>query len=637
MHRSQHSSLAATAATVAATLLVGTASADVLTLVSPNEAAQGNFGRSVSGIPDVNGDGVDDVIVGAHRENGAGVNMSGRAYVFSGKTGLLIRSHASPNAGNNGQFGISVAGVPDLNNDGRGDYVIGAARENGVAGRVYVYSGANGALIRTHSSPNSEGFGLFGFSVGGVDDVNGDNRGDYVVGAPGENSERGRVYVYSGTNGALIRTHTSPNAEIGGQFGYAVAGLPDGNNDNRGDYAVGAPFEDPGAAPSDSGRAYVYSGANGSLRFTLASPNAVSSGNFGWAVGGVPDANGDGRGDIIVGAPGENVTYSGTTYFRAGRAHLFSGNAGGLLKTYLPPEAETHDDNSFGAAVDGLYDRTGDGLGDIVIGSPGWPGYFVYVFRGTGDYALLSTISTPDPLGANQLFGSKVAKIKDANGDGQGDFIIGALGSDDFPNGPSESGRAYIHRSPLTNDACTSFTVTTLSNGPNPITNIGAGGGASGSTCLNSLQNDVWYRYTATCTGPVTFSTCNSVNFDTVIAIYGGCTFGAFPFFGCSLGAALTCVDDTPFCGTSTIASVNMTMGTCVFVRVGGWNGAEGFGTLTVTCGCPGDLNNDGTVNGADLGILLGQWGGPGSGDLNGDGVVNGADLGILLGNWGPC
>jgi hypothetical protein len=53
---------------------------------------------------------------------------------------------------------------------------------------------------------------------------------------------------------------------------------------------------------------------------------------------------------------------------------------------------------------------------------------------------------------------------------------------------------------------------------------------------------------------------------------------------------------------------------------------------------CPADLNCDGVVNGADLGILLGDWGQKGvPGDITGDGPVNGADLGILLGAWGPC
>jgi hypothetical protein len=68
-----------------------------------------------------------------------------------------------------------------------------------------------------------------------------------------------------------------------------------------------------------------------------------------------------------------------------------------------------------------------------------------------------------------------------------------------------------------------------------------------------------------------------------------------------------------------------------------------GEGTGSVAPPCPADLNSDGVVNGADLGILLGAWGScpggtPGcTGDINNDGVVNGADLGILLGAWGTC
>jgi hypothetical protein len=52
---------------------------------------------------------------------------------------------------------------------------------------------------------------------------------------------------------------------------------------------------------------------------------------------------------------------------------------------------------------------------------------------------------------------------------------------------------------------------------------------------------------------------------------------------------------------------------------------------------CPADLDGTGTVDGGDLGLMLGQWGGPGSGDLDGSGFVDGADLGLLLGAWGPC
>lgn len=70
----------------------------------------------------------------------------------------------------------------------------------------------------------------------------------------------------------------------------------------------------------------------------------------------------------------------------------------------------------------------------------------------------------------------------------------------------------------------------------------------------------------------------------------------------------------------------------------GGFTLAGGFWHATTAgVACIGNLTGDGQVDGADLGILLGQWGGPGTADFNNDGIVNGADLGILLGAWGPC
>ncbi len=65
-------------------------------------------------------------------------------------------------------------------------------------------------------------------------------------------------------------------------------------------------------------------------------------------------------------------------------------------------------------------------------------------------------------------------------------------------------------------------------------------------------------------------------------------------------------------------------------------SGTNWGGTISPTP-CPGDLNGDAVVNGADLGMLLGAWGGTGVADINADGTVNGADLGLLLGSWGAC
>jgi len=629
---------ALTASAVALLCASGAATADVLTLQSTNEEEVGFFGVAVSGIPDINGDGVDDVIVGASTEDGGGVTDAGRVYIFSGVNGALIRAHSSPNDTNGGRFGIAVAGIKDLSGDGRGDYAVGARGELVSAGRVYVYSGNTGNLLRTHTSPNSENGGRFGDAVAAIDDLTGDGRGDYIIGAPNEDSSRGRAYIYNGSTGALVRTHNSPNAEQGGQFGIAVAGVPDTNADNRGDYVVGAPYEDPGAAPSEAGRAYVYSGINGALRFTLASPTQQSGGRFGWSVGGVPDAGGNGSGDIIVGAPYEDFSVDGNTLFDAGRAHLFSGTTGNLGHTYQESDADAGSEDFFGWSVDGLDDRTGDGLGDVIISSVGLP-YRVYVFRGTGDFAQLEVISTPDPIGVNQIFGNQVARVRDANGDGKGDFIIGAPGSDDFPTGPSQAGRAYLHRTALTNNGCNIFSVEPLVVGPNSVTNIGATGGGSGATqCLLNLEADVWHYHTATCDGTVTFSTCNSAQFDTVLAVYAGCSYGTPPLISCNLGSGpLECNDDTTGCNFGSVVSVPCSVGQCFFVRIGGFQGDQGIATLTVTCSCPGDLNGDGQVNGGDLALLLGNWNNPGVGDLNGNGIVNGADLAILLGNWGPC
>jgi hypothetical protein len=104
------------------------AQAPPLTLNSPNPENIGEFGGSVSGVPDADGDGCSDLLVGAGEEGG-GAEDAGRAYLYSGATGALLRTLQSPNVEINGQFGVSVSGVPDANGDGRGDLLVGAFLE----------------------------------------------------------------------------------------------------------------------------------------------------------------------------------------------------------------------------------------------------------------------------------------------------------------------------------------------------------------------------------------------------------------------------------------------------------------------------------------------------------------------------
>jgi hypothetical protein len=169
--------LASGSLALAVALSGSSAFADTIEIASPSPVSFGQFGISVSGIPDMNNDGYGDFIVGAWAETVGGTAEAGRVHIFSGRTGDLIRSHSSPNPEFDGAFGHDVVGIGDINSDGRGDYIVGAYAENGLAvtdsGRVYVYSGATGNLIRTHTMPGADSFGRFGYSVDAVPDLTG--------------------------------------------------------------------------------------------------------------------------------------------------------------------------------------------------------------------------------------------------------------------------------------------------------------------------------------------------------------------------------------------------------------------------------------------------------------------------------
>ncbi len=432
----------------------GAASAQILN--PPNAELSGRFGRAIAAVPDVNGDGKGDVVVGAWNEDpGSSPDGSGRAYIYSGANGQLLRTLVSLGAETNGNFGWSVAGIPDVNGDNRGDVVIGAPYEDpgtspGNCGRAYVYSGATGAIIWKLWAPIQRADAQFGWSVAGIPDVNGDGRGDIAVGAnfdspPGSQPLSGRVYLYSGATGTYIRTLAPPVPLFNGQFGWAIAGVPDVNGDNRGDILVSSPFDAAPGFPDQCGRVYLYSGSSGALLRSLGSAGFEAGGNFGFSVAGLMDVNGDGRGDLLIGAPLENPGASPTD---CGRAYILSGATGGLLKKLLSPTPEV--DARFGYSVAGLPDVNGDGRGDAIVGAPNEdPGAApnnagrVHVYSGASG-ARLRTYGSSNPM-ASGRFGVAVAGLADVNGDGKGDLAIGT-DSESPPAGPALCGRAYIIR-----------------------------------------------------------------------------------------------------------------------------------------------------------------------------------------------
>ncbi|MCJ7459318.1 MAG: integrin alpha, partial [candidate division Zixibacteria bacterium] len=396
------------------------------------QAAGDYFGSSVSGAGDVNKDGYADLIVGAPF-NDAGGDNAGRAYVYSGQTGVLLYTFTGEAISD--YFGHSVSGAGDVNKDGYADLIVGALYNDAGgsdAGRAYVYSGQNGALLCTFTGEAADD--NFGYSVSGAGDVNNDGYADLIVGAPSNfliGSYAGRAYVYSGQTGALLYTFTG--AAANDYFGYSVSGAGDVNNDGYADLIVGAYQNDAGG--SNAGRAYVYSGQTGTLLYTFT--GAAADDNLGSSVSGAGDVNNDGYADLIVGAPFNNAGG-----FAAGRAYVYSGQTGTLLYTFTGAAAY----DLFGISVSGAGDVNNDGYADLIVGAylndaRGTDAGRAYVFS-SQEICSYEELYAFTGAAAYDWFGRSVSGAGDVNNDGYDDLIVGAYGND---AGGTDAGRAYVY------------------------------------------------------------------------------------------------------------------------------------------------------------------------------------------------
>src|SRR5262245_59226158 len=263
-------------------------------------------GTSIASAGDVDGDGVPDLIVGAPTTG----DEPGEARIFSGATGALLRLLT----GNfvNDRFGISVAGTGDLDGDNLDDVVVGAflASPGGLtsSGQAIAFSGASGAVLWTRNGTLSGDWA--GSSVARVGDLNGDGVEDPAVGIrlgdSGALFDAGRVEVLSGTAGVPILVVNG--TALSDNLGSSLAGPGDVDGDGIPDILAGASEAGPGGL-TNAGRVLLISGASGATLFEFVGAGAGD--RLGFAVAGVGDVTGDGVPELFAGAPGTGLAGGG--------------------------------------------------------------------------------------------------------------------------------------------------------------------------------------------------------------------------------------------------------------------------------------------------------------------------------------
>ena len=464
-------------------------------------------GTSVSAAGDVNGDGFDDVIIGASVADGNGELSSGESYVvFGSNAGFSSSFDLSALDGTNGfridgidagdQSGYSVSAAGDVDGDGIGDVIVGAryAYVAGIGsgenvGESYIIFGSDQGFASSLDLSTLDGANGFrivgadsldvsGYAAAAAGDVNGDGLGDVIIGAPGGDAgalNSGESYVVFGSNNGFASSinlslldgtngFRIDGIDIVDVNGNSVSGAGDINGDGIDDIIIAAR----NAGQTNNGESYVVFGSDASFSASLDLSELDGSDGFritgfdtfnvnGLTVSEAGDVNGDGFDDVIIGVPngdaggalsGESYVLFGTPSFTAGLFDVASldGTNGFRIDGVAPSDLS-------GLSVSGAGDVNGDGIDDLIIGAYGaelTAGESYVIFGSDTGFAASLDLSSLDGSNGFLISGIDVSDQSGFAVSGAGD--VNGDGVDDLiigaplaaANGANRSGESYV-------------------------------------------------------------------------------------------------------------------------------------------------------------------------------------------------
>jgi hypothetical protein len=325
------------------------------------------LGLEAVSLQDITGDGVREFIVSAPGFDPGGKGFAGRIYIFNGAQLNQYVTIDGENAGDN--FGDGLEVIPDVNGDGIKDIVATSDMgDDGIktdCGIVYIFSGADQRELARFYGPENNS--RFGCEVTFIGDLTGDGIDELLIGAKGSEvnlngvieTDVGRAFVADPVAGTII--HVVSGQSAFGYFGSAVSAAGDVNNDGVPDFIVAAQEHTEASVGPECGAIFIYDGASGNLLRKHVGEFPYDK--FGKSVWGNVDVNNDGRLDVIVGAHLKDRPNKGDDY--PGGIYVYSNNGAEILNYTGNGFRER-----LGSEIEVTGDRDGDGFPEFFVAGP---------------------------------------------------------------------------------------------------------------------------------------------------------------------------------------------------------------------------------------------------------------------------